>query len=44
MERIIMQTLYVAIAFSTMVILPLLVAKWNGTRNEDLRAFERRAE
>jgi hypothetical protein len=43
-ERIIMQTLYVGLAFSTMVILPLLVAKWNGTRNEDLRAFERRAE
>ena len=44
LERIIMQTLYVGLAFSTMVILPLLVAKWNGTRNEDLRAFERRAE
>jgi hypothetical protein len=43
-ERIIMQTLYIGIAFLTMVVLPVLVAKWNGTRNEDLRAFERRAE
>ena len=43
-ERIIMQTLYVGIAFSTMVILPLLVAKWNGTRNEDFREFLRKAE
>jgi hypothetical protein len=39
-----MQTLYVGIAFSTMVILPLLVAKWSGTRNEDFRAFMRKAE
>ncbi len=39
-----MQTLFVGIAFLTMVVLPVLVAKWNGTRNEDLRAFERRAE
>jgi len=44
LERIIMQTLFVGIAFLTMVVLPVLVAKWNGTRNEDLRAFERRAE
>ena len=39
-----MQTLYVGIAFSTMVILPLLVAKWSGTRNEDFRAFMRKVE
>jgi hypothetical protein len=44
LERIIMQTLYIGIAFSAMVILPLLVAKWNGTRNEDFRAFMRRVE
>jgi hypothetical protein len=43
-ERIIMQTLYVGVAFSTMVILPLLVAKWNGTRNDDFRAFSRKVE
>jgi hypothetical protein len=39
-----MQTLYVGIVFLTMVILPLLVAKWNGTRNEDFREFLRKAE
>lgn len=44
LERIIMQTLYVGLAFSTMVILPLLVAKWNGTRNEDFRDFARKVE
>ena len=44
LERIIMQTVYVGIAFSTMVILPLLVAKWSGTRNEDFRDFMRRVE
>ena len=44
LERIIMQTLYVGLAFSTMVILPLLVAKWNGTRNDDFRDFARKLE
>jgi len=39
-----MQTFYVGIAFSTMVILPLLVAKWNGTRNDDFRDFARKVE
>jgi hypothetical protein len=39
-----METMYVGIAFSTMVILPLLVAKWSGTRNEDFRAFRRKVE
>jgi hypothetical protein len=39
-----METLYVAIAFSTMVILPLLVAKWSGTRNDDFHEFARKVE
>jgi hypothetical protein len=39
-----MQTLYVGLAFSTMVILPLLVAKWSGTRNEDFRESMRKVE
>ena len=39
-----MQTLYVGLAFSTMVILPLLVAKWSGTRNEDFREYARKVE
>ena len=43
-KRIIMQTLYVGLAFSTMVILPLLVAKWSGTRNEDFREYARKVE
>ena len=34
-----MQTLYIGMAFSMMVILPLLVAKWNGTPREDLESF-----
>jgi hypothetical protein len=42
--RITMETLYVGIAFSTMVVLPLLVAKWSGTRNEDFRDFTRKVE
>jgi hypothetical protein len=39
-----METFYVGIAFSTMVVLPLLVAKWSGTRNEDFRAYTRKVE
>ncbi|MBB5340727.1 hypothetical protein [Tunturiibacter gelidoferens] len=34
-----MQTLYVGIAFSMMVILPLLVAKWSGAPQRDLESF-----
>jgi hypothetical protein len=34
-----MQTLYVGIVFSMMVILPLLVAKWSGTPREDFQSF-----
>ncbi len=30
-----MQTLYVALVFSMMVILPVLVAKWGGSPNHD---------
>ncbi|MBB5344857.1 hypothetical protein HDF10_002843 [Edaphobacter lichenicola] len=30
-----MQTFYIGIAFSMMVILPLLVAKWSRTPRED---------
>ena len=44
MERITMQTLFVGIAFSTMVVLPLLVAKWSGACNEDFRALMRKVE
>lgn len=33
-----MQTLYIGIAFSMMVILPLLVAKWNGTPREEFES------
>lgn len=39
-----METLYVGIVFSTMVVLPLLVAKWSGAPNEDFRAFMRKVE
>jgi hypothetical protein len=39
-----METFYVALAFSTMVILPLLVAKWSGTRNEEFQEFARKVE
>jgi hypothetical protein len=34
-----MQTLYVGIAFSMMVILPLLVAKWSGKPQEEFNPF-----
>ena len=34
-----MQTLYIGIAFSMMVILPLLVAKWNGTPREEFESL-----
>ncbi len=34
-----MQTFYVGIAFSMMVILPLLVAKWSGTQRDDFSSF-----
>jgi hypothetical protein len=34
-----MQTLYVGIAFSMMVILPLLVAKWSGAPQRDFQSF-----
>ena len=37
-----MQTLYVGMAFSMMVILPLLVAKWSKTPREDFEmSFDR---
>jgi hypothetical protein len=36
-----MQTLYVGIAFSMMVILPLLVAKWSGSPRDEFEAFSR---
>jgi hypothetical protein len=31
-----MQTLYVGLVFSMMVVLPLLVAKWGGSPQQDL--------
>ena len=34
-----MQTLYVGIAFSMMVILPLLVAKWSGSPRDEFDSF-----
>jgi hypothetical protein len=33
------QTLYIGIAFSMMVILPLLVAKWSGSPREELESY-----
>jgi len=33
-----MQTLYVGMAFSMMVILPLLVAKWSGSPREEFES------
>jgi hypothetical protein len=34
-----MQTLYVGLVFSVMVVLPLLVAKWGGSPQQDLESF-----
>jgi hypothetical protein len=34
-----MQTLYVGLIFSMMVVLPLLVAKWGGSPQQDLESF-----
>jgi hypothetical protein len=34
-----MQTLYVGLVFSMMVVLPLLVAKWGGSPQQDLESF-----
>jgi hypothetical protein len=39
-----MQTLYVALVFSMMVILPVLVAKWNGSPRDEFEAFSRREQ
>lgn len=33
-----MQTLYIGIAFTMMVVLPLLVAKWSRTPREDFES------
>ena len=37
-----MQTLYVGLIFSMMVVLPLLVAKWGGSPQQDLQSFGNR--
>jgi hypothetical protein len=39
-----MQTLYVGLIFSMMVVLPLLVAKWGGSQQQDLESFGSRRQ